>query len=425
MNISQLLADNQLSFQSIFPYLMGLYGVTVLTFLFRSIPSRIIALITKHCTTTLTFTSDLSDFFMWIMKTFEEESLISTARSLRFFARPWKEKLQKGIGVGKQIFIFRDKIIWISYTIDLLVIGQLHKISITILGRDQAFFDSLRNEFEHNIGKEISETDETAVYIFHDGWKRECEIKKRSFDTIFLDTNTKKKLTNHLDKFYANENWYGKRGISYQTGILLYGEPGSGKTSIVRSLAGKYNKRLCIIPAAQLTELPKALRSLPSDSFVVIEDIDINMKVHRREESLETTEHPDDTSSQVSLSEILNALDGIISVPGRVLFLTTNHIEVLDKAFIRPGRIDLLVDISYASVEAFKDFVKVFYAESLEPNTLALLDRVRQIQNVTIAQLQNDFMCGIVVERLIQKYCIPCTEHYTIQANDALAKIAV
>jgi SpoVK/Ycf46/Vps4 family AAA+-type ATPase len=115
----------------------------------------------------------------------------------------------------------------------------------------------------------------------------------------------------------------------------------------------------------------------------------------------------------------------IISVPGRVLFLTTNHIEVLDKAFIRPGRIDLSVDISYASVEAFKDFVKVFYVESLEPSTLVLLDKVRQIQNVTVAQLQNDFMCGLDVGTLIQKYNVLHAEHYTIQANAVLAKIAV
>jgi chaperone BCS1 len=228
---------------------MGLYGVTVLTFLFRSVPNRIISLIKRQCTTTLTFTSSLQDFFLWIMEIFEEESLIPKARSLRFFSRPWKETLQKGIGEGRQMFVFRNKIIWVSHTVELLLMEQLNKISLTILGRDQTFFDSLREEFEHKVEKETSDTDETAVYIYEENWKREREIKKRSFDTIFLDMNTKKKLTEHLDKFYANENWYGKRGISYQTGILLYGEPGSGKTSIVRSLAGKYNKRLCIIPA--------------------------------------------------------------------------------------------------------------------------------------------------------------------------------
>ncbi|GHU66820.1 hypothetical protein FACS189447_08350 [Spirochaetia bacterium] len=425
MNISQLLTDNRLSFQSIFPYLMGLYGVTVLTFLFRSILSRIIFLIKRHCTTTLTFTDQLQDFFMWVMEIFEAENLIQKARSLRFFSRSYKNKLQKGIGEGRQMFVFRGKVIWVSHRIDLLQTGQLFKISITILGRDQAFFDSLQNEFHHMVEKETSETDKTAVYVCERNWNRECTIKKRLFDTLFLDTATKKRLTDHLDKFYANEDWYEKRGIPYQTGILLYGEPGSGKTSIVRSLAGKYNKRLCIIQAAQLAELPKALRSLPDDCFIVIEDVDVNMQVHKREEMSETDEQTDKTPSQISLSEILNALDGIISVPGRVLFLTTNHIEVLDKAFIRPGRIDLSINISYASVEAFKAFVKVFYAESLESNTLTLLDEVRQIQNVTIAQLQNDFMCGMAAERLIQKYCVLYTEHYTIQTTAALAKIAV
>ncbi|GHV95735.1 hypothetical protein AGMMS50293_20550 [Spirochaetia bacterium] len=425
MNISQLLTDNQLSFHSIFPYLMGLYGVTVLTFLFRSIPSRIIALIKKHCTTTLTFTGQLQDFFMWVMEIFEAENLIQKARSLRFLSSPWKDKLQKGIGEGRQMFVFRGKVIWVSHSIDLLQTAQLNKISITILGRDQKFFDSLRNEFHHKVEKETSETNETSVYVYEENWKWERAIKKRPFETIFLDTATKKRLADHLDKFYANEDWYEKRGIPYQTGILLYGDPGSGKTSIVRSLAGKYNKRLCIIQAAQLAELPKALRSLPTSCFIVIEDVDVNMQVHKRKEISETAEQTDKAPNQVSLSEILNALDGIISVPGRVLFLTTNHIEVLDEAFIRPGRIDLSVNISYASVEAFKAFVKVFYAESLESNTLTLLDRIRQIQNVTIAQLQNDFMCGMAAEKLIQKYCVLYAEHYIIQANAALAKIAV
>jgi chaperone BCS1 len=305
--------------------------------------------------------------------------------------------------------------------------GQLNSIQLTVLGRNHSFLDSLKEEFEHYTEKETSDSDETFIYTFETEWKCERTIKKRSFDTVFLDSNTKTILTDHLDTFYSREEWYEKRGIPYQTGILLYGEPGTGKTSIVRALAGKYNKRLCIIQAAQLTELANALRTLPLDSFIVIEDIDVNSIIHTREKNTGVRPREEniveaDSSAKVCLSEILNALDGIISVRGRVLFLTTNHIEVLDKAFIRPGRVDLSVNISYTTLEAFKEFVRVFYVDKLKPGETLALESLREIKKVTIAQLQNDFMSGLEAEEMIAKYALMQSDFIT--AHNLPAKAA-
>jgi chaperone BCS1 len=184
-------------------------------------------------------------------------------------------------------------------------------------------------------------------------------------------------------------------------GIMLYGEPGTGKTSIIKALASHYKKKICFFPVANLTELPEALASVPQNSFIVIEDIDTNSLVNKRSEEPGTAVN----FQGVNLSSILNALDGIVTVGERVLIMTTNHAEKLDSALVRPGRIDLKVNVSYISKETFIRFIKVFYEDKINDRLLAMLNKVRSVHNTTIAALQSDFMKGLSAEMLIEKYC--------------------
>jgi len=98
-----------------------------------------------------------------------------------------------------------------------------------------------------------------------------------------------------------------------------------------------------------------------------------------------------------TLGKILGALDGIISNHGRVIILTTNHAEILDSALIRPGRIDVQIEVGYMISETFNSFLKRFFPEYKERD-------VNLKDGITPVQIQNDIILGLTPSELIEKY---------------------
>ena len=68
----------------------------------------------------------------------------------------------------------------------------------------------------------------------------------------------------------------------------------------------------------------------------------------------------------MSFSGLLNALDGVASQQGRVVFMTTNHLEKLDPALVRPGRCDIHIRLDYASPNQMRKMFLHFYAARQE-----------------------------------------------------------
>lgn len=92
-------------------------------------------------------------------------------------------------------------------------------------------------------------------------------------------------------------------------------------------------------------------------------------------------EIPEDTSEQLTLSFMLNILDGILETPGRILIMTSNFPEKLDKALIRPGRIDINLEVGYCDIHMIKEMFAFFYNEELD------MEGVEVNRNITPAQL--------------------------------------
>lgn len=92
-------------------------------------------------------------------------------------------------------------------------------------------------------------------------------------------------------------------------------------------------------------------------------------------------EMQEDTTEQLTLSYILNILDGILETPGRILIMTTNYPEKLDKALIRPGRIDINLEVGYCDTSMIEEMFKFFYNEDLNLNNQEIKN------NITPAQL--------------------------------------
>ena len=89
----------------------------------------------------------------------------------------------------------------------------------------------------------------------------------------------------------------------------------------------------------------------------------------------------EDTSEKITLSFILNILDGILETPGRILIMTSNYPEKLDKALLRPGRIDINLEVGYCDKPMIKEMFKFFYKKEID------IDDIETIQDISPAQL--------------------------------------
>ncbi|KAF2865752.1 BCS1 N terminal-domain-containing protein [Massariosphaeria phaeospora] len=245
----------------------------------------------------------------------------------------------------------------------------------------------------------------TSVYRpVNKDWERQSTRPSRPMSTVSLDRQQKAKIVTDINEYLhpASARWYASRGIPYRRGYLFYGPPGTGKTSLSFALAGIFGLNIYCISLMQagLTEsdLNTLFGELPRRCIVLLEDIDA-AGLRRPEDPLpEPKDDPDAsnaavivegpdgepvtvskadgmpkppgsqppaataTRSLISLSGLLNTIDGAASHEGRVLIMTTNHAEQLDAALIRPGRVDLQVQFTLATHDQTRDIFKRMYS---------------------------------------------------------------
>ncbi|XP_059661428.1 AAA-ATPase At3g50940-like [Cornus florida] len=174
-----------------------------------------------------------------------------------------------------------------------------------------------------------------------------------TFKNLAMDSGLKKALVEDLDNF-LREGFYGRIGKAWKRGYLLYGPPGTGKSSLIAAIANHLNFDIYDLDLTDVqsnSDLRSLLLSMSSRSILVIEDIDCTIKLQNRE----VGEVPEN-GQKVTLSGLLNFIDGLWSCCGneRLIIFTTNHKERLDPALLRPGRMDMHVEMSYCTFSAFK-----------------------------------------------------------------------
>ncbi|KAF3019676.1 hypothetical protein E8E14_003961 [Neopestalotiopsis sp. 37M] len=229
-------------------------------------------------------------------------------------------------------------------------------------------------------------------------WQRCLARETRPFSTVILNAKVKQDVIDDMRDYLSpvTKRWYANRGIPYRRGYLLHGPPGTGKSSLSLALAGFFRMRIYIVSlnsaAASEEHLTELFTSLPSRCIVLLEDIDTAGLTHTREDEQSDdadTDNDDDdaagTAAQraqmhsgprgrprtgrpgghpggLSLSGLLNMLDGVASQEGRVLIMTTNHVDKLDKALIRPGRIDMMVEFGRADEDMSAAIFRAVFA---------------------------------------------------------------
>ncbi|KAF1986622.1 P-loop containing nucleoside triphosphate hydrolase protein [Aulographum hederae CBS 113979] len=181
-----------------------------------------------------------------------------------------------------------------------------------------------------------------------DQWQLASFRSLRQLSTISMDSQVRDGLLKDINSFHGpyTLQWYRNRGIPHRRGYLFWGEPGTGKTSLAMALASYFELPLYLIDPTSIdnAELWAMFDKLPQKCFVLIEDIDSAgiSREHMRQEQPEYSWRP-----SISLSGLLNAIDGPVSQEGRILIMTSNNPEHLDKALIRPGRVDKVIYMGY------------------------------------------------------------------------------
>ncbi|XP_015795581.1 mitochondrial chaperone BCS1-like [Tetranychus urticae] len=185
-----------------------------------------------------------------------------------------------------------------------------------------------------------------------------------------------------------------KRGIPYRRGYLLYGPPGCGKTSFITALAGELQFSICCLNLSErgLTDdrLNYLMNVTPQQSIVLLEDIDAAFVSREERKDVQLAY---DGSSRLTFSGLLNMLDGVASSEARILFMTTNYLERLDPALIRPGRVDYKEYIGYASEEQIIKAFTRFYPQEDTEMAIQFKDRLLlETKQVSMAMLQGYFL---------------------------------
>jgi len=219
----------------------------------------------------------------------------------------------------------------------------------------------------------------------------------RTFENVFFEQ--RKHVQTRTNFFLQNRGWYDKKGIPYTLGFMFHGPPGCGKTSSVKAIANEGRRHIINVQLSEIktkTQLQHLFfndeihvyngintekYTIPvSERLYVIEDIDaMGDTVLRREwkkpqvatkpkteEDAWLDRQKDTEKETIDLSFLLNLLDGTLEANGRILIITTNFPERIDRALIRPGRIDMIVHFRKATRDVLQEMITSFYDRDIE-----------------------------------------------------------
>ncbi|KAF2731793.1 hypothetical protein EJ04DRAFT_498122, partial [Polyplosphaeria fusca] len=234
-------------------------------------------------------------------------------------------------------------------------------ISLTTLYAHRNVFEDILAE-AHQLARRLEEGKTVIYNSMGPDWMQFGDPKrKRPLESVVLERGVKERIVEDVQAFIAARTWYLDRGIPYRRGYLLYGPPGTGKSSFIQALAGHLDFNIAILNVSErgLTDdrLNHLLTKVPPRTMVLLEDADAAFMNRRKPGS------DGYSGATVTFSGLLNALDGVASAEERIIFLTTNHVERLDEALIRPGRVDMTVRLGEATEHQIDRLWDRFYAD--------------------------------------------------------------
>lgn len=269
-------------------------------------------------------------------------------------------------------------------------------IKLTTLYAHRYVFEDLFKE-AYALSQHAQEGKTTILTSWSTEWRPLGEPKrKRPLDSVILAKGVKEHILADIKSFINAREWYLDRGIPYRRGYLLHGPPGTGKSSFIQALAGELDFNIAMLNLSErgLTDdrLMHLMINVPSRTVMVLEDADAAFSNRRTQ-----TDADGYRGANVTFSGLLNALDGVASAEERIVFLTTNHVERLDEALVRPGRVDMTIRMGEATAWQVEQLWDRFFADQdpdgrLKKAFLSRMSTMGLLDRVSTAMLQGHFL---------------------------------
>lgn len=311
-----------------------------------------------------------------------------------------------GIGCGVHRIKFQDKCLQVTVNQyignrDMVCTNDYHNeiIKEVVIEGDQVNTDLIQQlsttSLKHveNRFKDLTQCKKKHIkkyiYVANEGyWDLMNNTQTRNMETLFLKKGQKEELFDFVKDFVSTKTQqdYERFSIPYKANILLYGKPGTGKTSTILSIASELDMNIGLIPISRGlddTKLIHAMNSVKKNDckVIVFEDIDC-LFVERKEH--------DAHKNSLTMSGLLNCLDGLFRNEGIIVFMTANNISALDEALLRCSRIDFKMYYDYADEHQTRECFQFYFPSKPEQEFALIYDAIKYKQ-YTISMLQQFF----------------------------------
>jgi mitochondrial chaperone BCS1 len=401
--IRKLLAgQNQFASGGLLLMIVGTLGVWL-----RAVPLRLWEWIVGQTTMLITVKDD-DAAFAWVKEWFLEQPLSKRLRRVDLDTTLRNTDMALIPSPGHHWFWYAGRPFWVLFYRSEEGKGwsprRAESLTFRTIGRDQATLKRFVADIVACHRRRMGLA--SHLYVYDSGWTQVQAYAARSLASVILNPGEMEKLMQDVSRFLRSRERYRVLGVPYHRGYLLYGPPGTGKTSLVSGLAAEFGMSIYLVNLTEFNDrtLKYAIGDVPEHSVILFEDIDCMRTGKARPDSAswkepsnsagkETGSEPDGLG--VTLSGLLNVLDGL-NAPENVLFaMTTNRMEVLDRALLRPGRIDYRLFLGKASLHQRLELYRRFFpcaseleAESFVANTLSL-ETMAEFQGRLLSLEQN------------------------------------
>jgi chaperone BCS1 len=370
---SVLTGQNQFASGGMLLMLIGGLGVYL-----RAVPENVWQWFVGQTTMMITVKDD-DAAFVWVKEWFLEREFLKRIRRVDLDTTMRAERVALIPAPGKHWFWYggRPFQAWFlrSENTRERTARRIESLTFRTIGRRQTFLQHFVDDVVACHLRRLGV--QSSLFTYDDGWDLAEGYAPRLLDSVILQPGEKESLVQDIENFRKSKQRYARLGVPYRRGYLLYGPPGTGKTSLVSALAAHFGLSIYSINLADFNDrtLLNAVNQVARNSVLLFEDIDCMKSSNARVPSNSSTNYGTQARNEkenaaerngVTLSGLLNVLDGFYA-PTNVLFMmTTNRIETLDEALLRPGRIDYKLYLGKAGDHQKIELYRRFFPEASE-----------------------------------------------------------